>query len=120
MTAKRPANDRFVCDLDVELDTGRMRVAGRIRDIHDHGLCCVAADPIQAGATVTAYLRLVLEWGMSEPIAVLGQAVWLTPTEGEYQVGVAFSPMTPDVAQRLDVLLKVLFGQISLPSPVAG
>lgn len=120
MSAKRPANDRFVCDLDVELDTGRARIAGRIRDIGEHGLCCAAADPVQAGARVTAYLRLVLEWGMSEPIAVMGQVVWLTPTEGEYQVGVAFSALTPDVSQRLDVLLKVLFGQINLPSPVAG
>ncbi len=119
MNARR-LPERFVCDLDVELDTGRARVPGQIRDIYEHGLCCVAADPVQPGSSVTAYLRLVLEWGMSEPIAVLGQVLWLTPTEDEYQIGVAFSPMAADAAQRFDVLLKVLFGQISLPSPVAG
>lgn len=120
MTAKRPANDRFVCDLDVELDAGRGRIAGRIRDINDVGLCCTIPDPIQAGANITAHLRLVLEWGMSEPIAVLGQIVWLTPTEGHYQVGVAFATPTPDSRQRLDLLLKVLYGQISLPAPGAA
>lgn len=116
MTAKRFVNDRFVCDLDVELDTGRGRIPGRVRDITEAGLCCTVADPVAAGVNVTVYLRLVLEWGMSEPIAVFGQVMWLTPTEGQYQVGVGFSAPTPDVWQRLDVLLKVLFGQISLPN----
>jgi hypothetical protein len=44
----------------------------------------------------------------------------LTPTEGQYQVGVAFSQPTPDVWQRFDVLLKILFGQINLPTPAAS
>ncbi|MBZ5713032.1 PilZ domain-containing protein [Nannocystis pusilla] len=120
MTAARPANDRFVCDLAVELDTGRARIPGRIRDITEAGLCCVIGDPVGAGITVTAHLRLVFEWGMSEPLPLLGQVLWLTPTEGRYQVGVAFSQPTPDVWQRFDVLLKILFGQINLPTPAAG
>lgn len=117
MSAPRPANDRFACDLAVELDTGRARIAGQLRDITEAGLCCTVGDPIAAGSTVTAHLRLVLEWGMSEPLPLLGQVVWLTPTEGQYQIGLAFSQPTPDVWQRFDVLLKVLFGQISLPTP---
>ncbi|HEY8380015.1 MAG TPA: PilZ domain-containing protein [Nannocystis sp.] len=120
MTAARPANDRFACDLAVELDTGRARLPGRILDIADAGLCCTIDAPIASGTSLTAHLRLVLEWGMSEPLAVFGQVVWLTPTEGRYQVGVAFSPPTPDVAQRLEVLLKVLFGQINLPTPATA
>lgn len=120
MTAARPSNDRFVCDLAVELDTGRARIPGQIRDISEFGLCCTIADPIGSGTSVTAHLRLVFEWGMSEPLAVFGQVVWLTPTEGHYQVGMAFSQPTPDVWQRLEVLLKILFGQISLPTPAAA
>lgn len=120
MTAARPTNDRFVCDLAVELDTGRSRIPGRIRDITDAGLCCTIDDPIGAGISVTAHLRLVFEWGMSEPLALFGQVLWLTPTEGKYQVGVAFAKPTPDVWQRLEVLLKILFGQISLPTPAAN
>lgn len=120
MTARRPAQERFVCDLDVELDTGRARIPGLLRDITESGMCCTVATPVAAGSNVTSHLRLVLEWGMSEPIAVFGQVVWLTPTEGHYQIGVAFSAPTPDVRQRIDVLLKVLTGQISLPNPKAG
>lgn len=120
MIAARPAHDRFVCDLSVELDTGRGRISGRIRDITEAGLCCTIGDPIGAGTTVTAHLRLVFDWGTSEPLTLLGQVLWLTPTEGQYQVGVAFSQPTPDVQHRLDVLLKILFGQISLPKPAAS
>lgn len=120
MTAVRPAHDRFVCDLAIELDTGRARVPGRIRDITEAGLCCTIRDPIGAGITITTHLRLVFEWGTSEPLALLGQVLWLTPTEGQYQVGVAFSQPTPDVWHRLDVLLKILVGQISLPTPAAS
>lgn len=120
MTAARPTHDRFVCELAVELDTGKTRIPGQIRDISETGLCCTIADPIGAGINVTAHLRLVFEWGTSEPLALFGQVLWLTSTEGQYQVGVAFSQPTPDVWHRLDVLLKILFGQISLPAPAAG
>ena len=41
----------------------------------------------------------------------------MTPSEGMQQIGVVFNIITPDIRQRLSVLMKVMLGQISLPSP---
>jgi hypothetical protein len=106
-----------VCDLDVELDSGRDRVAGRARDLNDAAVVFTARDAIQPGQAVHVQLRLVLEWGASEALLLPGVVAWLTPSEGAQQIGVVFTAMAPDLRQRLLVLLKVLHGQISLPSP---
>lgn len=108
-----------MCDLDVEVDSGRVRVAGRARDLSDSAVCFVARDPVEPGSTVQVQLRLVLEWGASEALVLPGQVAWLTSSEGAQQIGVVFTGTTPDVRQRLQVLLRVLLGQISLPSPAA-
>jgi hypothetical protein len=109
--------DRFVCDLDVELDTGRARVFGRGIDLADGALSCTAKAPIDPGTTVQIQLRLVLEWGSSETVAVSGHVLWMTETEGAYQLGVMLTELTGDARQRLAVLVKVLTGAISLPPP---
>jgi hypothetical protein len=117
VTARRVASEKFVCELDVELDTGRVRVIGRARDINESALCLVAKDPLEPGQKVQVHLRLALEWGTSEVVVVPGLVAWLTPSEGTQQIGVVFNIITPDIRQRLSVLMKVMLGQISLPSP---
>lgn len=109
--------DRFVCDLDVEIDTGRTRVFGRGLDLNDSALCCRADASIDPGTTVTIQLRLVLEWGSSEAVGVNGHVLWTTQTEGAWQIGVQLTENGPDVRQRLGVLLRVLTGALTLPAP---
>jgi len=106
-----------VCDLDVELDSGRLHVTGRARDLSESAVCLMAGAPIEPGTAVNVQLRLVLEWGASEALSLPGQVAWLTASEGAQQIGVVFTAMSPEVRQRLQVLLKVLLGQISLSSP---
>ena len=117
MTTRRVSHDRFVCDLDVELDSGRVRVTGRARDFNEAAVCLSARDPIEPGSKVAVHLRLVLEWGASEALMVPGLVAWLTPTEGMQQIGVVFNTLLPDVRQRLITLTRILNGQIALPSP---
>lgn len=117
MTTRRASQDRFVCDLDVELDAGRVRVTGRARDLNEAAVCLTAREPIEPGNKVQVHLRLVLEWGASEAIVVPGLVAWLTPTEGMQQIGVVFNTLLPDVRQRLSTLTKVLHGKIALPAP---
>ena len=119
VTARRAPQDRFVCDLDVELDSGRLHVTGRARDLSESAVCLIARDPIEPGTAVNVQLRLVLEWGASEALSLPGQVAWLTASEGAQQIGVVFTAMGPEVRQRLQVLLKVLLGQISLSTPTA-
>ncbi len=106
-----------MCDLDVELDTGKVRVSGRARDINEAAVCLMSKDPVEPGKTVQVHLRLVLEWGASEALVIPGVVAWLTPSEGMQQIGVVFTIATPDIRQRLTVLTKILLGQISLPAP---
>lgn len=108
-----------MCDLDVELDAGRFRVAGRARDLSDSAVCFITRDPVEPGSVVQVQLRLVLEWGASEALVLPGQVAWLTASEGTQQIGVIFTGTAPEVRQRLQMLQKVLLGQISLPSPAA-
>lgn len=117
MSARGFALDRFVCDLDVELDTGRGRVSGRGLDLRNYALVCQTKPAINPGTTVQIQLRLVLEWGTSEAFGVSGHVLWSTETEGGHQIGVLLTELLPDVRQRLDVLIRVLTGAIALPSP---
>ncbi len=106
-----------MCDLDVELDTGRGRVVGRGRDMNEIAVCMTSNGSVEPGTQVYVHLRLVLEWGSSDALVIPGQVAWLTTTEGTHQIGVVFNIVAPDIRQRLAVLNRVLFGQISLPAP---
>ncbi len=108
-----------MCDLDVEADAGNIHVAGRARDLSDSAVCFTARGPVEPGTVVQVHLRLVLEWGTSEALVLPGQVAWLTASEGAHQIGVVFTVTAPEVRQRLQMMLKVLLGQISLPSPAA-
>lgn len=109
--------DRFVCDLDVELDAGRTRVAGRGLDLTTGALSCTTRQKLEPGTAVQIQLRLVLEWGSSETLGLSGLVLWLTETEGLWQIGVQLTELGGDARQRLGVLLKVLTGSITLPAP---
>ncbi len=119
VTARRVLPDRFVHELDVELDGGRVRVIGRARDLNENAVCLIAESPIEPGQKVQVHLRLVLEWGASEALVIPGLVAWMTPSEGMHQIGVVFNTLLPEVRQRLITLNKVLSGQIALPSPTA-
>jgi len=106
-----------VCALDVELDTGRARVSGRGVDLTDNALSCTVRTSIEPGTTVQIQLRLVLEWGTSEALAVSGHVLWATESEGGFQIGVMLTELLGDAKQRLAVLIRVLTGVIALPSP---
>lgn len=106
-----------MCALDVELDTGRTRISGRGVDLTDGALCCTLRSAIEPGTTVQIQLRLVLEWGTSEALAVSGHVLWATATEGVFQIGVMLTELLGDSRQRLAVLIRVLTGIIALPSP---
>ena len=117
VTAPRGPHDRFVHDLEVELDAGQARISGRARDLDVSAVCFTSRESIEPGTKVQVHLRLLLEWGASEAVVVPGLVAWLTPSEGTQQIGVVFGALLPEVHQRLVTLTRVLCGQIALTAP---
>ncbi len=115
VTAPRSSHARFACDLAAEIATDRGTATGPVVDINESAMCMLASSAIEPGTQVQVQLRLVLEWGTSEPLVVPAVVLWETPTQGQHQLGLGFATLAPDTTQRLDVLLKVMCGQISLP-----
>lgn len=117
-TKDRRSNPRFACDVEAEvrLDDGRILPA-RTQDISFSGICVVATEPVTPRSRATFALRLVMEWAETEPVELPGVVVWCTRTRDGHQVGARFDPqaMGEDAWQRLDVFLRFLMGELSMP-----
>ena len=115
---ERRANPRFACDVETEvrLEDGRVLPA-RAQDISFSGVCVVAAEPAPPRSRATFALRLVMEWAETEPLELPGVVVWCTRTRDGHQIGARFDPqaMGDEAWQRLDVFLRFLMGELSVP-----
>lgn len=72
----------------------------------------VAADlqtAVPVGTEIECDLQLVFDDdAQSEALPVPGRVVWCTAVEDNFQIGVAFKPMTTDKAQLLAMFLRYL------------
>lgn len=100
---------RYAVAATVTIIAGGQGVTGRTSNLSRGGLCAMLPAAVTAGAQVTAELALVFEnESFSEPLHVSARVVWCTMIGGQYQVGLAFLPPSPEAARFLDVFLKFL------------
>jgi hypothetical protein len=88
----------------------------RTVDLAMSGVCLESPEPVAVGESFE--LEFTLERGdmSSEPLRLGARAVWGTSVPGGVQVGAAFHSDLPALTlTRLDVLLKFLRGELSLP-----
>jgi len=93
----------------------------RTIDLAMSGVCLESPEPVAVGESFD--LELSLERGdmSSEPLRLSARAVWGTAVAGGVQVGAAFHKDLPALAlTRLDVLLKFVRGELSLPGATSG
>ena len=86
---------------------------GLAKDINTAGICVLTELPVPAGKEVSLHLRLVFDDATSDTLIVPARTLWLTRTEGHFQIGAAFAQLPADLWQRLDVLLRCLLGEIA-------
>jgi len=117
-SVERRENPRFSCDVEAEvrLEDGR-RLPARTQDISFSGICVVTGEKVPQKTRATFALRLVMDWAETEPLELPGVVVWCTRTRDGHQVGARFDPqaMGDDAWQRLDVFLRFLMGDLSMP-----
>lgn len=112
------ASNRFACDLDatIVIDPSN-RIEARATDINYGGICLFTHCAIESRRPIQLLLRLVTAEGTSDPLEVAAEVAWCAQIGSEYQVGARFSGARDDVWwEKLDALLRVLLGEIALPS----
>lgn len=93
----------------------------RTIDLAMSGVCFESPEPVAVGESFE--LELTLERGdmSSEPLRLGARAVWGTAVAGGVQVGAAFrKDLAALTLTRLDVLLKFLRGELSLPGTTSS
>jgi Tfp pilus assembly protein PilZ len=116
----RRTNPRFVCDLDARVVVADRSepLAGRAVDLSFSGVCVDLTEPIAVGTKAVFHLQLVVPEGLTEELPVPGTVVWSTPTRGLMQIGARFhTDMDDAIWRQLEVLLRILSGELQLPTP---
>lgn len=110
---ERRANPRFVCELRafVEDEEGKM-VSGTSTDLSRGGVSIQVPDPMRAGDAVTLHLRLVLGWTAADFLSLPGTIVRSEPTSEGHRIGLKLDELPADRAGRLDLLIRVLEGEL--------
>lgn len=91
-----------------------MRVNGKAHkglttNVSRGGVAADLSTAVPVGTEIECDLHLVFDDdAQSEALRVPGRVVWCTAVEDNFQVGVAFKPMTADKAQLLAMFLRYL------------
>ncbi|CAN5847898.1 hypothetical protein BH11MYX3_BH11MYX3_46300 [soil metagenome] len=91
-----------------------MRVNGKAHkglttNVSRGGVAADLSTAVPVGTEIECDLHLVFDDdAQSEALRVPGRVVWCTAVEDNFQVGVAFKPMTADKAQLLAMVLRYL------------
>jgi hypothetical protein len=109
---------RYAIELDAEITTADARVVGRTGNISRGGFCLLADAPLASHAACEVKLALVFEENQfSEQLKLPASVAWCTPLGGRYQIGVQFSPLTPQSRAYLDLFMKFLEEEEAEPEP---
>jgi hypothetical protein len=110
---ERRANPRFVCELRTYvLDVKGSMVSGTSADLSRSGASVRLSAPLEPGERVQLYLRLVLGWTAADFLMLPAQVVRCVPEDDAYRVGLELADLTDAQAGRLDLLLRVLDGEL--------
>ena len=105
---RRPAEVSATVSID-----GR-GVAVRTRDVSRLGVCLISDTEIPCDTELKMDLVLALGTDeMSEPLSIMGRAIWCTPMFGKFQIGVMFIRVDPVRRRFLDLFIRFIDGEIS-------
>ena len=121
--SERRVDARFSCDLAATIGTSDgQRFEARAADLSFSGICMHGPQPVPTGTDLTLELRLQMAGGESDRLVLPARLVWCTPTrDGQFQLGARFaSDLSEANWQTLDLLVRVLAGEIELPTREVG
>lgn len=83
---------------------------GRTQNVSRGGLCADLVEAIPAGTDVEVDLQLVFEDDtQSEALRIPARVAWCTPMDDDtHQVGLAFKPMSAELAKYVGMFLRFL------------
>jgi len=111
MSSQPRQHPRYALEATVKLTTPTRESTGRTANLSRGGLCAMMAEPYPVGERVDIDVALVFDNdSLSEPLSLKGRVVWCTKVEPSFQVGLAFTGLTPETVKYLDVFLKFLDG----------
>jgi hypothetical protein len=100
---------RFAHEAAIAFHVEGVRHEGRTTNVSRGGLCADLADPVAVGTDLEVDIQLVFDEGTtSEPLRVPARVVWCTAMDDAHQVGMAFRPLDPELAQYLTMFLRYL------------
>jgi hypothetical protein len=103
------ADPRYAHEAAVTFLVADQAFQGRTTNVSRGGLCAEFADPIAVGAEIEIEMRLVFDHeSQSDPLHLPARVVWCTTVDEACQVGIAFRPLPPQLAQHLTKFLSYL------------
>jgi hypothetical protein len=110
---ERRANPRFVCELRTYvLDAAGSMFSGISADLSRTGASVRLATSLEPGSRVQLHLRLMLGWTASDFLMLPARVVRCEPAGDAYQLGVELDALDEAQAGRLDLLVRVLEGEL--------
>lgn len=125
MAQERRKAPRYACKLDVLVSRpNRGVVRSQTADVSRSGVSFVTAHPLSSGDRTTCHLRLVLGWEASDFLRIGASVVRCEARpDGTFRIGAQWeSGLEPWRAQRLDILIRVLAGELdfTMSQPAAA
>ena len=103
------AHPRYAHEAAISVFVDGKVLQGRSTNVSRGGLCADLEAGVKLGTDVEVDIQLVFdEETHSEPLRVPARVVWCTHLNEVYQVGIAFRPMTADLADYLTMFLRYL------------
>src|SRR5690242_5917077 len=106
MSTQPREHPRYALEATVKLTTPTRESTGRTANLSRGGLCAMMAEAFPVGDAVAIDVALVFDNdSLSEPLSLKGRVVWCAKVKASYQVGLAFTGLTPETVKYLDVFL---------------
>ena len=94
------------------LDLQGSMLSGTSGDLSRGGASVELSVPLEPGSAVQLYLRLVLGWAAADFLTLPGRVVRCEPVGDRHLIGVELEALSQPQAERLELLLRVLAGEL--------
>ena len=108
MTRAEREHPRFAHEAVVTIRAGKTAHEGRTLNVSRGGMCADLPAAVPVGTDIDLALSLVFDTAQSEPLRLPARVVWCTMVDDRYQVGIAFRPLTAELAEYLGLFLRYL------------
>jgi hypothetical protein len=103
------AHPRYAHTAAITIFVGNRRLGGTTTNVSRGGICADLGDPLLAGAEIEVDIQLVFDEGtQSEALRLPARVAWCTALDESFQVGIAFKPLTGELAEYFTMFLRYL------------